>query len=393
MALVSLAGITALIRQLSLGAATATTAANEAEDGSITGRATVVADGSASGGRAVQFSSAVGAPGTYKPSTATTGVPAGTILTTYTGPTTITTAGTIIENKYIDRYLTINAADVVIRRCEIVGGTSWAGAHKGLIDARPANVSNLLVEDCTIHQQVPNVYVNGIMGHHFTMQRCYVYHCVDGAGVYNNNTGQKSNVYVNMYANLFERFTFFSPDPDHASTDNITHNDGVQLHGGEHINIVGNFFNWFAAPASDFPFSSTPGGIYQSSLLFHTMDDALGNKVAGTNATATSNRGYGQNIYMSDITAHITNVSIQYNWFSGGGSQTGVQTTGPINLSYNRYDKTGKAYTSGANPSRYQIRTTAAILPTIEGVYTNVWDDTGAALALGNNRDDGIRTN
>lgn len=50
------------------------------------------------------------------PNASTTGVPSGTTLTPYTGPCTITTAGTVIENKVVDCPLLIKASGVVVRR-------------------------------------------------------------------------------------------------------------------------------------------------------------------------------------------------------------------------------------------------------------------------------------
>jgi glycosyl hydrolase family 16/Big-like domain-containing protein len=48
-----------------------------------------------------------------------TGVPAGTTLTTYTGPMTITKDGTVIENMIINGQIDIKAANVTIRNCII----------------------------------------------------------------------------------------------------------------------------------------------------------------------------------------------------------------------------------------------------------------------------------
>ena len=53
------------------------------------------------------------------PDATTTGVPAGTVLTTYTGPTTITTDGTVIENKIINSQIDIKAANVTLKNCII----------------------------------------------------------------------------------------------------------------------------------------------------------------------------------------------------------------------------------------------------------------------------------
>jgi len=55
------------------------------------------------------------------PNAATTGVPAGTTLTKYTGPCTIQTAGYVIDAKQVDCSLRILAKDVVIKNSKING--------------------------------------------------------------------------------------------------------------------------------------------------------------------------------------------------------------------------------------------------------------------------------
>lgn len=62
-------------------------------------------------------------------------------LTAYTGPMTISTAGTIIENKTINGTILVRANNVVIRNCKITHGV-WYG-----IDADGYFVT---VQDCTI---------------------------------------------------------------------------------------------------------------------------------------------------------------------------------------------------------------------------------------------------
>jgi len=74
------------------------------------------------------------------PDATTAGVPSGTTLTAYTGPMTITQAGTVIEGKIIDGTLTIDAANVTIMNC-IIKNYGWWG-----IDGESA--SNLSVLYC-----------------------------------------------------------------------------------------------------------------------------------------------------------------------------------------------------------------------------------------------------
>ena len=75
------------------------------------------------------------------PTADNTGVPSGTTLTTYTGPMTITTDGTVIENKIINGALDVTGANVTIRNCIITYNDFFA------IDVRGVNIT---VENCTI---------------------------------------------------------------------------------------------------------------------------------------------------------------------------------------------------------------------------------------------------
>jgi len=79
------------------------------------------------------------------PNATNTGVPAGTSLTDYTGPTTITTPGTVIDGKIINGTLTVAAADVTIKNCIIQNFGFWG------IDASDASATgNVTVQNCTL---------------------------------------------------------------------------------------------------------------------------------------------------------------------------------------------------------------------------------------------------
>ncbi|NUT34666.1 MAG: hypothetical protein HOV79_16510 [Hamadaea sp.] len=75
------------------------------------------------------------APGGPFPNASTTGVPAGTTLTTYSGSCTITTAGTVIDAKIVNcGTLVVKAANVTIKRSRINGrvdlDTDLSGSSK-----------------------------------------------------------------------------------------------------------------------------------------------------------------------------------------------------------------------------------------------------------------------
>ena len=70
------------------------------------------------------------------PSASNTGVPAGVSLTAYTGPMTVTTAGTVIDAKDIKGSLVIQAANVTVSRSKVTGNidASGSGASVAITD-------------------------------------------------------------------------------------------------------------------------------------------------------------------------------------------------------------------------------------------------------------------
>jgi hypothetical protein len=72
------------------------------------------------------------------PDATNTGVPLGTALTAYTGPTTITTAGTVIDRKQINQDLVIKAAGVKITNSSMSGRiiSNTAGASVAVSDSK-----------------------------------------------------------------------------------------------------------------------------------------------------------------------------------------------------------------------------------------------------------------
>lgn len=90
------------------------------------------------------------------------GVPAGLTLTPYTGPTTITTAGTVIDAKDIPVALTITAKNVTISRSRVhaAADSSWGIYIKG---------GSATITDTTVTHSL-----NGIIGDSYTATRVEV---------------------------------------------------------------------------------------------------------------------------------------------------------------------------------------------------------------------------
>lgn len=126
-----------VVLSLSLRADTVGTVSFQAEAGTKSGNIAQVADAQAAGGSAVQFGQVTSAPTggfcdsfpalpSSKPDATNTGVPAGTTLTNYTGPTTVTTAGTVIDGKIITAQLNVNANNVTVKNSKLGPGGYWA---------------------------------------------------------------------------------------------------------------------------------------------------------------------------------------------------------------------------------------------------------------------------
>lgn len=145
------------------------------------------------------------------PTTSSTGVPAGTALTAYTGPATIRTAGTVIEGKTLG-CVAIAAANVVIRKSRITGPCFYG------IDMQSGN---LTIEDSEIN--CVNGKGTGIAWSRFAAKRVYIHDCENALEM-----GQSSTV-EDSYLSARE-----------ATSDG--HGDDIQSQGGSDVVIRHNTF-------------------------------------------------------------------------------------------------------------------------------------------------------
>jgi len=158
------------------------------------------------------------------------GVPSGTVLKRHDGDLTVTTAGTVIDGLDIHGFLRIRANDVTVRRTMIRGGAT-GNSVKALISADGTH-RNLRIEDSTLKADTASPYMNGIIGRNFTAVRVDISNVVDNAMVVGDN--------VTIKDSWFHGTTRFTPWP--FQPDNQTHNDNVQIEGGNNILIQGNRF-------------------------------------------------------------------------------------------------------------------------------------------------------
>lgn len=169
--------------------------------------------------------------------------------TTYSGPTTITTNGTVIQNQNITQYITINAANVTFINCYFsAGGNNTPG---GMAQCSGANCSNIRFYRCTFSPSTYSYSRDAVYGHDYTVERCHIEHTVDGCAVANQYAAAAN---VQILGSWIGNLSWFANDGGiHADG---THNDGVQVHSGTNIYIIGNAFygykfNALGSPALD----------------------------------------------------------------------------------------------------------------------------------------------
>lgn len=96
------------------------------------------------------------------PSPSTTGVPAGTTLTNYTGSCSITVNNTVIDSKTLNCTVEIRAQNVTIRNSQITGSIEIY-TDEGIFTGGSAN-NSLLIEDSRIIGPSTTTYFTGVDG-------------------------------------------------------------------------------------------------------------------------------------------------------------------------------------------------------------------------------------
>ena len=300
------------------------------------------------------------AVGSYRPSAATTGVPAGTVLVPYNaagGDLVITQDGTVLDGLEIYGDVKIRARNVTIRNSRLHGGTGIPASNTGVIDATGAGVVNLLVQDSTIIPDSPSYYRDGIVGHDYTARRNHIQGTNDGLGIF-SRPGGPAAAHVTAEANYIQSLTFWANDPAHGDG---THNDGIQAQGGENIRIAGNTIVANASPGR-----------------------GSGPNPRGDHA--------GIGIMLQQNVAPLGNVVVERNWVDDG------QTS--INIDHGKYSTItvtvaanylGRNQFDFGNGSKYPVRIVSRAASSVAGLSTNRWADSLALLGEG--ASGGIRFN
>lgn len=184
-------------------------------------------------------------PGTYLPSAATTGVPAGAVLTDYNAVGTTGTVGIppgTYERMhfYGDCYPSTVTGTYVFRECYFHGGIGHPGGNRGCVYTFGLTSGWATFEDCTVAADDPSWYRDGIVGHRYTIRRCNIHTVNDAIGGNANGGGI-------IEACWLHDLVWWRQDPAH---DDGTHNDGVQIQGGGPWTVRGNLVECYVTADS-----------------------------------------------------------------------------------------------------------------------------------------------
>ncbi|MFJ6076884.1 hypothetical protein ACIQC0_01105 [Pseudarthrobacter sp. NPDC092419] len=299
-------------------------------------------------------------PGTYQPSAENTGVPAGTALVPYNtsgADLVITRDGTVLDGLEIYGDIKVRAANVTIKNSRLHGGRHIPGSNTGIIDANNAAVANLVVHDNTIIPDKPSYYRDGIVGHDYAALRNHIQRTNDGLGIF-NRPGGPAAANVRAEANYIHSLTYWSYDPAHSDG---THNDGIQVQGGENIRLAGN----------------------------NVVANAVLGEGSGPNPRG-DHAGIG--IMLQQNVAKLANVVVENNWVDDGQTSINIAHGKYANITVTvRSNYLGRNQYDFGNGSTYPIRIISRAASTVYGLDSNRWADTLALLVEG--RDGGIRYN
>jgi hypothetical protein len=161
---------------------------------------------------------------TGAPGAGSTGVPAGTPLTVHDGDLTVTTPGTVISGLDIHGFLRIKASDVTIKN-SIIRGNPLLSSPMSLIQSTEPRVQ---IIDTELSPTKPSYYLDGVVGHDFTLTRVNVHSVVDSVKLTGGNVVvQDSWLHDNSY---------YATTP----SGHDTHTDNVQIQVGNNITIRNN---------------------------------------------------------------------------------------------------------------------------------------------------------
>jgi len=231
-------------------------------------------------------------------------------------PLSLTTPNVTYQN--VDFYVPVvrvKAANIRFINCYF-HGEQWASGPATsantttvwdtLLDCRDSACVGCYVERCTFSPDYPNWLYTGIIGHDYVAYRSQFTRSVDGFGVYRT---QQYNVDTNVQilCNYIDELAWFTGEQGvvHPS-DTKTHNDGIQIQGGNRTKVWGNYI----------------GGFLSTDPTVGTQDFyGTGRTYNNSNACIQMNSGGVGYTFATDI---------QYNFMDGAGEMLnagGVDST------------------------------------------------------------------
>ncbi len=217
------------------------------------------------------------------PDATTTGVPAGTPLTAYKGPMTITTPGVVIENVIIDGTLTIAADNVTIRNCIIRNFDNW-----GILSN---NADNTRVEYCDIDgsgsTRTSGLGIGG--GTNSAIIGCDISGMVIG---------------IQLFGRAEVKDNFIHDLADTSSNPDDRHFDGITVFGGQNGSVI------------EHNTISMPTGSGGTAAVFIKTEFGSIDNVQVRNNLMTGDPSY--TVYVESTTRPITNVTVENNYVERG---------------------------------------------------------------------------
>jgi hypothetical protein len=197
----------------------------EPENGTITPPASVVDDSSASGGKAVRFGPASACPvatpnvpdgpdpwGGCFPGPKTTGIPAGTVLSAYTGPCDITT-NVVIDSKTIS-----NCGDMTVRGSGVLTIKNSQLNGRVYVDT-PTQGGSFTITDSDVNIGDNNYNADSIGKSHFVLTRVNVH-------------GGFRQVWCEYDCSIKDSYTHGQATPNPGPEPNASHMSSVKLGSG-----------------------------------------------------------------------------------------------------------------------------------------------------------------
>jgi hypothetical protein len=268
--------------------------------------------------------------GTTKPTATNTGYAPGTTFTEITSDLTITTPGTAYTNTmFRGGKVQVKAAGVTFTNCWFRGQQAAGVTTDPFVRAHWNAAIGTVFSRCTFGEAGQVGYPDcGVLGWSLTVDRCDISRCVDG--VRNVNSDTASNVGdITVKGTYIHDLIYQVPSTDGA--DNQSHNDCIQLVGGDNISILGNTLHAYVDPYVGS--SATPG------VPLLSATDVSGEAVTGspyawmTPLIITPNQAVGA-------------ISIDQNWLEGGQFAANIATknaalwTGAaVSLTSNRFGR------------------------------------------------------